>query len=247
MMRTGWGARLLGTAEDLAKWQAVLKPGFDPWVEPFQNEFLLRSSELDKAESATEVRDAAEPLIDRLNGLIALSFRAMPVRFGGVTEFFADGRRHETVFVEMAAFEMFGHDVAIFTGTVDGPGKLNVPPQCTQTQRWANVTRNDKKLADALSYFGKADDWINIYKVLECLILRFGDAESDGKREANFLKLGWAPPSDIQLLKRTANHFRHARLKYDPPPVPMELRTAQRLLADLMKRGLQEAEVQQVT
>jgi hypothetical protein len=45
----------------------------------------------------------------------------------------------------------------------------------------------------------------------------------------------------IELLKRTANSNRHARLKFDPPPNPMERTEARSLLAKPIARAFDEA------
>jgi hypothetical protein len=80
-------------------------------------------------------------------------------------------------------------------------------------------------------------NWFDVFKVLECLIERFGGGK---EKEKNFLALKWAPKKRIQLLKRTANWAaRHAGLKR--PPKPMELLEARQLVGRLLRRALEEA------
>jgi len=85
--KPGWGAAIEGKQNDVAQWESALKEPFDPWVENFDNQTLLRSTAFDELETAKEVRDRAIALIDRLNGAMALSRDSGALRFAGVTQF----------------------------------------------------------------------------------------------------------------------------------------------------------------
>jgi hypothetical protein len=186
-----------------------MKEPFDPWVEVNGADTVLRSVSLDGLSSAIQVRDCAIALIDRLNGVLALSGQAKPVRFGGVIQFAPDGGMHRTIFAEI--FEdldvTMSATVTVFGG--DGKPVPSPPPQPSQVQEWTLLAEREDLLDDALIYFGRATDWFNIYKTLECLILRFG-----GGRERDFLLLGWASEAEITRLKRTANAARHAKRQF---------------------------------
>jgi hypothetical protein len=235
MPKVGWGAVVLGEPPDLEDWANVLKEPFDPWVEMHGTETVLRSASLDELASASEVRDRSIAQIERLNGAMALSQGSKPLRFGGVVQFTADGRLHRTIFAEMAVFET--GDRLHATATVIGPDGKPVPqppPQASEVQRWMEIADGDPLLDDAFIYFGKAVDWFDIYKALECLILKFGGSENA------FLELSWAPKADVLRLKQTANWARHARRKFDPPENPMPIREARELMAELLRRALNE-------
>jgi len=91
---------------------------------------------------------------------------------------------------------------------IDGKANPPKPPEPSDPQRWLSIAAKDDLLADALRYFGRGDDWLDIYKALECLELRFGG-------ETKLGGLGWASGTEIKLLKHNANYKRrHARLKY---------------------------------
>jgi hypothetical protein len=233
MSKPGWGAALLGEPTDLEDWAYTLNEPFDPWVEIHGAKTVLRSASFDELASASEVRDRATALIERLNGAVALSQQARQLRLGGVIQFAPDGGMHETLFAE---------------GTLKGRGKLRAnaivispdgkpapPPQPSEVQKWTTLAESDDLLDDALIYFGRAIDWFDIYKALECLIRRFGG-------ESAFLALGWASETEINRLKRTANWARHARRKFSPPPEPTSLKDARALLGLLLRRALKEAE-----
>jgi hypothetical protein len=193
---------------------------------------VLRSASLDELESSIEVRDRAIAQIERLNGAVSLSQGAKPLRFGGIIQFDSDGKQHTTMFAEMGVMEVQSkfRATAIVIGQ-DGKPVAPSDPQPSDVQRWSMAVENDDLLDDALVYFGRATDWFDIYKTLECLILRFGG-------EAAFLKLGWADEAEIGRLKRTANWARHAKRQFAPPKNPMALKEAQSLLAQLMRRAL---------
>jgi hypothetical protein len=130
------------------------------------------------------------------------------------------------------------HAAAIVTGP-DGKPQPAPPATPSEVQHWAAIADNDDLLEDALIYFGRvsASDqphpptfWFDIYKALECLMDRSGG-------ETDFLALNWAPPKDVELLKRTANWARHARRKFvEPSPA-----TTEQEAKDLMRRLLRKA------
>jgi hypothetical protein len=68
MPSLGWGAVVAGNPRDVTDWAHVLKQPFDPWVEPHNSQFILRSSSMDEFQEASRVRDVAIALIERLNG-----------------------------------------------------------------------------------------------------------------------------------------------------------------------------------
>ena len=221
-----WGVRIRGAASDLEDWIFVLKQPFDPWVEVHGDDTVLCSQSFDESSSAEEVRGRALTQIERLNGAIAVSQGAEPVQFDGVVEFSPDGRVHRTVFAEMVV--SLGRAKLRATAEALGPDGKPLPappPQPSEVQSWITIVDGDALLEDALIYYGRAIDWFDIYKTLECLILRFGG------NEAAFFALNWAPADEVERLKRTANWARHARRKYDRPPNPMTLDDARNLIA----------------
>ncbi|HVQ71884.1 MAG TPA: hypothetical protein VMT08_30740 [Bradyrhizobium sp.] len=240
MDKRQWGAAVLGDRADLDQWTSVLKPPFDPWIELHREETILRSASMENLSTAGEVRDWCVACMERLNGAMALDRASKPVRLGSIVEFGPKGELHRAIFPGVVEVEL-----RLFPGTVTvtnmGPdGKLHSPPpRPTRVQTWARLADDDELLDDALVYFGRSADWFDIYKALECLILRFGGSKAK-KREAVFLSLGWAPADEISRLKRTANAARHARKRYDPPANPMSVKKAHALLGTLLRRAFDE-------
>jgi hypothetical protein len=235
MPTVGWGAVIQGEPMDLAAWGYALKERFDLWVEIHGSATVLRWTSFDEL-SGSEVRNRAIAYIDRLNGAMALSHNARPVQFGGVIRFEPKGP--PTQFLEPQLFkdrDFFMSSTVTAIG-LDGQPVPPPPPQPSEVQRWAMLADNEILLDDALIYFGRGTDWFDVYKVLECLILRFGEGN-----EAAFLALNWAPDTEVQRLKRTANWSRHARGKFERPPDPMELEEARGFVGRLLRRALAEA------
>jgi hypothetical protein len=115
-------------------------------------------------------------------------------------------------------------------------GAAHAAPSTYKQRLWAIVADNEDWLNDALIFFGRATDWFDICKTLECLIEKFGAG-----KQKNFLTLNWADKDEIERLKRTANWVaRHARRKFQRPPNPMELPEARRLVGQLLRRALEE-------
>jgi len=240
-MSKRWGAALRGHDFDLQDWGEMLKPPFDPWVEVHGSDTVLRSASLNDLTSASEVRDRVVAHIDRLNGVMFVMTQSQPLQFSGVVELAPDGKVHRTVFAEGHVLEardrVYGGAV-VATGP-DGKPQPPPPAKPSEVQHWAAIADNDDFLEDALIYFGRvsASDqphpptfWFDIYKALECLMVRFGG-------ETPFLALDWAPRADVRLLKQTADWARHARRKKAKPLRP----TTEQEAKDLMRRLLRKA------
>jgi hypothetical protein len=104
-VRAGWGAALGGHQFDLEDWRDALKPPFDPWVVQTERGAALCSKVLDVALSPTEVQDRSKPLIEMLNGALAVSRGTRSVSFEGVIEFMSDGSERRHVLATLSAAE----------------------------------------------------------------------------------------------------------------------------------------------
>jgi hypothetical protein len=245
-MTKRWGAVLRGHDDDLRDWCEMLKPPFDPWVEVHGPDHVLRSASLDGLTSASEVRDRVVAHIERLNGAMSVMRDCEPLQFSGVAELAPDGKVHRTIFAETFV-QLRGLRVAATAVTVgpDGNPTPEPPPRPSEAQNWAEIADDNDLLEDALIYFGRAYPavpgkhpptfWFDIYKALECLMKRFGG------READFLALDWAPRKKVELLKQTADWWRHARRKKQPPPRPTTEEEAMVLMRHLLRKAFEAA------
>jgi hypothetical protein len=227
-----WSASLIGASSDLRSWAEAFCELFDPVVQLDGERGLLFSSSFQSVSDASELRAAARPLIERLNGIMRLTRAAGPIQFGGATQIDKNGNKHTTVFLESTLA------IGAFTGaatlTVLGPDGAPAPPPPpaqTEAQRWNALAQADSLLSDALGHASRADDWFEIYKAIESLEARHGG-------EKPLLELGLIPQSDLKRLKRTANAHRHAKRKFDAPGDPVELSEAKLMLHTLIRRAI---------
>jgi hypothetical protein len=234
-----WGAIIEGEPVDVDYWARALKQPSDPWIEIHGGIPVLRSDSLDGLLHPEEVRDHCVAHIERLNGAVALANEeTKPVRFGHVVEVGPDGTFHRTIIVPAATYELRVSSVVLEITSFGPDGKPIQPPSLqSQVQVWAEYAEADELLDDALIYFGRGVDWFDIYKALECIIMRFGGPK---KREEVFLSLGWAPTHEISRLKRTANAARHAKRRFEMPLHPMDIREAHALVGELLRRAFDE-------
>jgi len=137
MTKPGWGAVVQGEPTDLEGWVDNLKEPFDPWVEIHGDQTVLRSAAFDELTSGDDVRDRAVALIERLNGIVALSQNAGPLRFGNsIVKFGQNGRMDCTMFLVGASA---ARGKARGVGVSIGPDGHPIPqlPQPSEVQRWA--------------------------------------------------------------------------------------------------------------
>ena len=202
-----WYVELRGENIDLDDWVYTLNEPFDPVA--FKHPewgYVLSSSEFTLSASASEIREKAKALINRLNGTMAVMHRCKPVSGGGIRELREDGISNVTVFAEMVAIS-FGRAVARGTATVIRPDGLPgppPPPQPSMAQSWNLLATFDNNVADLLEQHGKADGWYEIYKTLEL-------AECIVGGERRLKRLLGASGQAYANMRRTANFYRHAR------------------------------------
>ena len=115
-----------------------------------------RASDL---ETANEVREAAEALIQQLNGAISIATGARKVGPLGVVRFNENGTHQTTMFP--GAVRLEGRSRLTATGVVlgrDGKPLPAPPPKASEVQQWIAKSETDELLADALIYCQSASD-----------------------------------------------------------------------------------------
>jgi hypothetical protein len=227
----GWLVELAGHAFDLRHWEQSLKPPFDPWFERVPHGpnciYSLRSRSFVDAQCADEVKELAIPLINRLNGALAIAADAERVTFESVFRIDDQG--------SMSFYITFEDHVrvrdAMEIEVRDGSGTLipPPPPEPSMAQKWAAVADNDDAIADMLTFVGRADNWFDIYKTIEL-------AESLSGDERQLPKLLGVSRAKYKNMRTTANFFRHAR-GYRPK-VLTDITDARALLSTIVEKIL---------
>ncbi len=206
-LEPGWYVELLGDETDLEDWVYTLNEPFDPTaLKDADGTILLKSSEFEGLEDAAEVRERALALVARMNGAIALMHSGQPLRSGAIIRANEEGKRHRTIFAEMAAIES-GRCVMRATAVVlgpDGKPKPPPPPQPSAAQAWNRMAADDDDCADILEQLGKANGWYDIYKTIEI-------AEHMAGGKHRLVRLLGNSRAEFEQMRRTANYYRHAR------------------------------------
>jgi hypothetical protein len=162
----GWVVQVTGHEFDFSCRERSLKPPFDPWCEriPRDGDFVwvLRSRSFDHLQSASEVRERAIPLIQRLNGALGVGGEAEPLDFYGVGRIDDQGGFHVTVFAEAHSRV---RAIAIFATAEVRDAKGNLipppPPEASRTKRWIKAAEENDDIADMLVFAGRADNWFD--------------------------------------------------------------------------------------
>jgi hypothetical protein len=154
-----------------------------------------------------------------------------PLKLENVVEVLSDGTYRRHAFAEVSGTLMRLCSRA--TGIVTGGISEKPTPQPSNVQKAIEGAALKELLADALIYIGRAPSWFDIYKALECVEELFGG-------ERKFLAVSWVDSDETKRLKRTANAFRHATKKFEPPPEPFELMAAHQVVASLIRRASSE-------
>lgn len=213
MANPRWGIALRGSDADLADWRLMLKPPFDPWVEQRtvhgQDVLVLFAAILEEATSAVDARQMADVLVGRAIGAIALSGRDTRVAIAGVVD---DGDGGPVLHTFATGSAVLGPLQVSATGTVRNPdGSIPAPapqalPVASLAQLWLNAGATDH-VEELLVYAGRADNWFDLYKLIEVSEAIYGGEHALRK----------ACP-DIKAAKATANIYRHSRAKGHLPP-----------------------------
>jgi hypothetical protein len=240
LQTVGWGVLLIGHAFDLEDCRDMLKQPFEPWVAECHEGLALRSESFDTAASSSEVHERSKLLMSWLNGALTLCTGGGPIKCGGVVQFKADGTEHRTSFLEAVGLVTGRAKARGFASVLglDGKPLPPPPPRPSDVQEWMRISEEDDVISDAIVYYSRSDNWFDIWKCLECLVMRFGDKKKGAER--SFKGLLWISEDRFDLLARTANHERHARKKFDPPDDPMPKGEAKELLGTLLRRALNE-------
>lgn len=227
----GWLVALAGHAFDLRDWERSFKPPFDPWCErmPHGTNFIfsLRSHTFVDAQCAGEVKELAIPLINRLNGALAMVTDAEPLTFQSVFRINDQGGMSFWSSVEdhVKARDRIDDEVRDRSGNLIPAS----PPEQSTAQKWVAAAEKNDDISDLLTFAGRADNWFDIYKAIE-LAERLSGGEHDLRRS-----LGGSG-AKCKSMRETANFFRHAR-GYRPA-VLTNIKDARPLLSIIVKTVL---------
>lgn len=260
----GFAVVLTGRKIDLDAFRDLLPPPFSPWVEDYSEpgglQLLLRTTAWNSLTDPAEVFRDLLPLIERLNGLVLLAYDdARPVTPGGTYHFWPDGRRDIVMRCVSATFNITLGRCRV-RGISSTAGPPSEPAESVMQRRLREVHADpaDTK-RDLLAYLTKADNWYDLYKVMELVRRLVGDeVELNRARNSAPLRRRNAGVDQQDLITwlggdksiegeewlrvwKTANNCnRHAPdpIVFPPPPVPATFNEARRFVLRIVERLL---------
>lgn len=192
---------------------------------------VLLAEEIELLQSVEEVRDAAERMINVVNGILFLEEPARtPLRVVGIHERNATG----------------GWGVAVICGSADAmirgvksKGMAGVAPPIPSPQSaWMLKGLEDDVVEDVLVYLRGRPDWFNLYKAYETMESDFGKHSS---QQQSTIK--WPDRSLRSQFRQDAQLYRHSRSWWNrkriPNTSPMTLREASTFIRTMARGWLE--------
>jgi hypothetical protein len=220
-----WAFLLRGHPSDLSLVHEMFHGVADMQIEREGSNYRLRSSRFNVPATAEEARSLAEEIIGEMNGAIKAFFPSREIILVGNTF----GCRRDGSFLYYQENRVAMRSEVSLSMTVNGNPIPPQPPPLEPTQ-WFNLAQRDTNVADALRQFARSDEWFDIYKVYE--IIR----DDLGSKKLNSKKL--ASKTELDLLRQTANYYRHARTAR--PSKPMTHDDARELIRRVLRHWLEE-------
>lgn len=191
-------------------------------------------------ETAQQVHDYAESaLLPALNGLMRVrypDFRNVEVDAIGQEK--EDGSISHYVFVRASAEAKARCRASVTVVKANGTVICDTPESlAAERERWLQVLQKDKRCLEAFRlYAAKPYDWVTLYKIYEIV-------ESDGAPITN-----WVSEKQVKRFTHTANspeavgleNARHGKQHHLPPPRPMSIQEATRLIGIILERWVEE-------
>jgi len=230
-----WLIRLKGERFDLEDFPKLLCSPEVKIVEE-NGSFYLESSEFNSLTLAEEVRERGRALIKLINGVLKFNRNNfLGISEDGITRVEDDGKRHNYVFFEGTATIRTKVSVQLTAIATDGSEKVTSQPSALESLLEVAQKHND--VADALSFY-RDGTWSSLYKSYEII-------RDDVCGKHQIIKNGWSVESDINRFTQTAqsraalgDSARHASKKYIPPPQPMTLLEARKLIKTILSRWI---------
>ena len=229
-----WRVLLAGDKLDLSTWRQLYWWCPDPRLE-IEGEggdakLYLRSSRFANLIDRDEVLDAAEHIVDLMNGCAMLAYDGRRVAISKIAAVFDGGEDKEYPPQRRPAFL---HLRAGVPSRKDGGPPAE--PSHSQSVLLRSLSRAPTKMLDALVHFSRADNWFDLWKTFEVVE---HDLSRRGKPQGREMMrdLGWATKADIDRFALTAQHYRHAEVS--PPSRVMSFVEAKEWLRSLLDRWI---------
>ncbi len=226
-----WEVQLTGDPTDLQMLADTFTGGAIQ-IAQSGKEYVLRSSQFERLDSAASVRESAIELVTALSGSARLALGAQEAIDVGAAVYRVgpDGKRDITVLVGQAVLHARALPITVVHGT-----QIHRPAD--PISKWLPLVTQDLVVAKALRLRNAGDlDWVDLYRLYEVI-------ENDVGHLMH--QLGWASRNELERFARTANSVaaagdkaRHGVERTDPPRKRMSLSHARELIDRIMKAWL---------
>lgn len=217
----GWSLLLEGDEADLSDCLRIFDDPDGPKVQTDDGGYVLRAIEIDKHSDADSAYLEAEEMLARMNGARLLHHQGRPIRLqGSMVSHHQNGGRG-------AVIRVSGLEMTVRGGVVRFPGPQGSPPDPSIVD--LRRSRAFETRADALVFFGRADNWFDLYKAYEAIK---ASVPRNKLSSAGLIK----DRKTEDELTQTINKYRHAYTSYQGPY--LSFREAKALVADALKKLL---------
>ena len=227
-MKARWGIEVVGDEYDINSLEKLMSLPFDPFIESCEIRgkkcIILFSSCFESLLKPQSVYSAAKRCLNMIINLHFIEGHHFDVRPGAVWDFLDPDDPKATHVLEGMSITARPR-IGIGTLRVfDKNGKL-IPqkPKETFAQKAFRISQDDTLLALAIKYNTPDAEWVDLYKVYECI-------SDSGAAKGKF-------GSKLKLFTHTANSLddRHREGKFDSPPDPMSLSEARNLISEWLR------------
>ncbi len=235
---TEWRIQLQGTSFDLQVMEHIFSSE-DPGVFQENDNFYLKSKELNLLEDPRNVLDQAKRIIDLMNGAAYLHYRdSLPVSVNGIEKIDEDGKIYQILFAKATDVTLHARRTILGVNTL---GDQSVERKDEQLIiRTLIMSRQYEKIANSVNFL-RMGDWFNLYKAYEVV--------REDVTEKEIIHRGWMTETAINRFTQTAqsrdsigDEARHAARKFRPHRNPMSIDEAKTIIGDLVQKWIDSIE-----
>jgi hypothetical protein len=234
-----WEARLTGPRDAIAE----LARQFTGTELLITNQGILRSSTIDRADSADTARSEADRIALALSGICRLLIGTdQTIRVDALTQIRDDGKRNIFMTLEPGVLRITGGLISTVVTRADG--SFEERRASDPAPRWFSAALTDPRIARALALRdAKSLSWTDLYRLFEVI--------SAGVRGDNqLISNGWTSRATIGRFKHSANSVtvagdeaRHGVEITNPPSNPMSHGEAKEFIDSLLRHWFESGAV----
>jgi len=224
-----WYVQILGDNSDLQELSKSLNSP-ELCISQEDQKYVLKSSNFDQLKNAADVRKRAKEILSLLNGTAKLALGTQQkLTIDAVVEIRDDGKKTTVLFLS----DTVPGGSSTSTSVKTSNGNVQEIHPADPIPVWIKTAQINKTVATVFRLIGaSALNWIDLYKVYEII-------KSDVGGKDKIADNGWATKRQINLFKRTAQAYRHGKLKGTPPKKPMTLSEAESFVKKILRKWLQ--------